>query len=657
MKDRLRARPTQPNAPLRAVDLFCGAGGLSEGLRQAGFDVVAAADHDPDGCATYRQNFPETGVIEGDLTDSERHRALLGAAGEETLDLLAGGPPCQAFSQIHNHDRLLEDPRNRLYREFVELLAELRPRALVLENVPGMNQLAGGAVRRQIAEDLSLGGAYEIVSGVLDAGDFGVPQRRPRLVFIGVDCELGAPELPAETGVTRLLHNGRGGQLADVASENARYWHEVLRDPHDARVVTASQALSDLLAPGGEYTTGPDSAYQRMIRQGSAGPQDHEPSRTRDDTAARLEAIPPGGNVYDLPERLLARYLGDTKWGPAGDGNRLARRHYYAYRRLHPDWLAWTVNTKADFAYHYGLARGLSVREAARLQGFPDRFHVMTAPRGTPGQYKNGARHSRYRQIGNAVPPAAGRRDRERSGRGLEQAERATDSLCRCRMSPDQGPFSHPNRLALVDRYFGGRSVDPAEAWKDIYRLLLWCDPTTGLAHCYESDKAQPGRPWYARTLAFHDWLGDQLGLANDELPDALDWMFRQVITQVAAEESARRAGQATKAEAQREPYDLMMPEPGEDPELRSIIEPLLPRDPTERPDDDVIRDVLQKVRTHIGSENKRRNLLGRGFEDVLAGVLSRLQGGAPADFGRHRRRLMRFRAFVPCEPATRSSE
>lgn len=72
---------------------------------------------------------------------------------------------------------------------------------------------------------------------------------------------------------------------------------------------------------------------------------------------------------------------------------------------------------------------------------------------------------------------------------------------------PEQGPFSHPSRLALIRDYFGDRRVDPQDAWKDVYRLLLWADPTIGLAHCYESDKAQPGRPWYARTLAFHSWL------------------------------------------------------------------------------------------------------------------------------------------------------
>ena len=389
---------------LTAVDLFCGAGGLSCGLEDAGFDVLAAADYDPDACATYRLNFPDTVVIEGDLTAQRNHGAVVDAVGRTRLDLLVGGPPCQAFSQMRNHDRLLTDPRNRLYREFVGLLAELRPRALLLENVPGMDQFQGGAVRRQVEEDLSLGGDYTVISGILDAADFGVPQRRPRLVFIGV--ESGAePALPEGTGMSRHLRTPPSGEPAMAPLSERRLWLDVLADPADARAVTARQAIGDLLEPGHAYTGRAASAYQRMMRRSSRHPQDHSPSKIREDTVRRLEAIPPGGNVHDLPEHLRRRYLSGKKWGPAGDGRRLARRHFYAYRRLHPDWIAWTVNTKADFAYHYGPPRGLSVREAARIQSFPDRFHFTTAPRGTPGQMKNGARHSRYRQVGNAVPP------------------------------------------------------------------------------------------------------------------------------------------------------------------------------------------------------------------------------------------------------------
>ena len=398
-------RPVTGPRTRTAVDLFSGAGGLSQGLADAGFRVLAAADHDPDACATYRLNFPGVALVEGDLTSGDKHEELLASLATSDLDLLAGGPPCQAYSQVRNHDRLIDDPRNRLYREFVSLLTELRPRALVLENVLGMNQLNGGAVRRQIEQDLSLDGGYEVISGVLDAGDFGTPQRRPRLVFIGVRADLGIPSLPEGVGISRVLRNGHSGQPAAALAEVNEQLYELLTDPHDSRIVTVRQALSDLIEPGDEYSCEPQSAYQQAVRRGSDFPQDHVPSRIRQDTQLRLKSIPPGGNVYDLPERLLKRYLNGERWGPAGNGERLSRRHYYAYRRLHPDWLAWTANTKADFAYHYEAPRGLSVREAARIQGFPDRFHFITAPRGTPGQLKNGARHSRYRQVGNAVPP------------------------------------------------------------------------------------------------------------------------------------------------------------------------------------------------------------------------------------------------------------
>lgn len=416
---------------MRAVDLFSGAGGLSEGLRQAGFDVAAAADHDPDACETYAGNFPDTVLVGGDICTARAHKELVDQirALPGQLDVLAGGPPCQAFSQIHNHDRLLEDPRNRLYLEFVRILDEVRPKALLVENVPGMAQLAGGAVRRKIEDELSLGGDYEVVSAVLDAGDFGTPQRRPRLVFVGVEAGKGQAMLPSGTGITTAMNTGRDekGRPALLSCDDESLLDRLM-DPGDNTAVTASQALSDLVAPGDAYASDPRCAYQRLARAGSMAPQDHVPSRIRDETRRRLAAIPPGGNVYDLPDDLLARNLGDSRWGPQGNGKTLSRRHFYAYRRLHPDWLAWTANTKADFAYHYAQPRGLSVREAARIQGFPDRFHFTTAPPGTPGQLKNGARHSRYRQVGNAVPPPLARAIGEEIASAIGASEWRPDS-------------------------------------------------------------------------------------------------------------------------------------------------------------------------------------------------------------------------------------
>jgi hypothetical protein len=195
------------------------------------------------------------------------------------------------------------------------------------------------------------------------------------------------------------------------------------------------------------------------------------------------------------------------------------------------------------------------------------------------------------------------------------------------------GAFSQPARIELIDQYFEARRVDPVDAWKDVYRLLLWADSTTGLAHCYESDKAQPGRPWYARSLAFHLWLAMQFDVAPLELSEELDWMFRQVIKRVANEESAKKEALQVKAQKQIAEIARPMPVPDDDPELRDLIEPLFAGSES-RPSDHTIRNVLRRVRTHIANENKRKNLLGRGFEDVLAGIIKRLDFPALPEVG-----------------------
>lgn len=406
--------------PLGVVDLFCGAGGLSEGFRQAGFIIVAGSDNDPDAMATYATNFPEAQAITGDIRSPAVKERILAVAHRATV--LIGGPPCQAFSQVRNHTRMIDDPRNSLYREFVDVLGQTLPPSFVVENVTGMDQMG---VREQIAADLSLDGEYTVLPQVVDAADFGVPQARKRLLFIGVRTSTGMipPKLAgteATQGVTLARFTGsRRPRYQVVIQEHIRSLRTgtALADPNDATVVTAADALSDLLKlpvgnrkdelPYSEMLP-PESAYQRLMRQGAGTMLANvQVPRINQDTELRLLGIPPGGNHRDLHEHLQERYITGQRWGQDNGSGKLSRKHFYAYRRLHPGVWAWTLNTKADSVYHYSVARALSVREFARLQSFPDRFVFTTDSRRgiIEGRHDGGPSHSRYRQAGNAVPP------------------------------------------------------------------------------------------------------------------------------------------------------------------------------------------------------------------------------------------------------------
>jgi hypothetical protein len=196
--------------------------------------------------------------------------------------------------------------------------------------------------------------------------------------------------------------------------------------------------------------------------------------------------------------------------------------------------------------------------------------------------------------------------------------------------------FGAKNRNRLIDSYFQGVSgavLQPSEAWAHVYRLLLWADQTTGLAHCYESDKSQPGKNWYSRSLAFHEWVSKALSLAPIELAKEIDWLFRRATADLAAEVMHRAASLSAKAEKQRERFkDQAFPRPGEDPELVSIIREVLgdhiPDDPTA----EKWQELVQRIRQYLALENKRKNLVGEGFEDVLGHVIRRTCAEKPVD-------------------------
>lgn len=188
--------------------------------------------------------------------------------------------------------------------------------------------------------------------------------------------------------------------------------------------------------------------------------------------------------------------------------------------------------------------------------------------------------------------------------------------------------FGQKNRLRLIGEYFAsthGAAIDAASAWSHVYRMLLWTDQTTGLAHCYESDKSQPGKPWYARSLAFHAWLCDALGATPAKVSEQIDWMFQRAARELAAEVVRRQDALARVAAKQRQPYDGKdFPGPGDDPELVSIVKQVLGGHLGTAPTDDEWRMLVQRLRQYLTLDNKRKNLLGEGFEDVLGEIIRR---------------------------------
>ena len=366
------------------VDLFCGAGGLTEGFRQAGFDCLVGADADRHAMATFRRNHPEAMSLLGPIEelDAGEVRSTTGLAPGE-LDVLLGGPPCQGFS-VNAHGRRADDPRNGMFRQFAKFLVEFEPRFFVFENVPGMLSLNGGEVVATALETFR-GCGYTIALRVLLAAHYGVPQERWRLIMLG--SRLGsAPCHPKpEYAATARMNFAGAGRLT------------FRLDPHEPSTrksaVTVAEALGDLPALGpGEgadaqpYRCAPHSAYALTMRSGSEIVQNHVAPKLAEVNRERLRHLQPGSDWRGIPFELL----------PKGMQRADRSDHTRRYGRLRADGLAGTVLTKMDphwgQAFHYEQERTLTVREAARLQSFPDRY-VFEGPRA-----------SQYRQVGNAVP-------------------------------------------------------------------------------------------------------------------------------------------------------------------------------------------------------------------------------------------------------------
>lgn len=373
---------------LTAVDLFAGAGGLTEGFRQAGFPSLFAHDADELAGRTFRYNHPDVPFLSGQEGKIENLgvEAVFHLTGltRGALDVVVGGPPCQGFS-INAPVRDLSDPRNQLFRHYLRIVGGLRPKFIVLENVPGLLSLAGGKVIEDIYFCFRRIG-YRLAHRILYAPHYGVPQERWRLFVIGTRLPRDVPlEFPAPVCHAPGRANFTGGRDLTFRTH-----------PKDglAKFISVREAIGDLppLRSGeGEeempYDKAPRTDYQREMRFGAGKVFNHVAPRLSEINLKRLRYVKPGGSWRDIPFALL----------PAGMKRARRSDHTKRYGRMHPGRLSCTMMTKADphwgAYFHYGQDRAITVREAARLQSFPDRYRFL------------GARVAQYVQVGNAVPP------------------------------------------------------------------------------------------------------------------------------------------------------------------------------------------------------------------------------------------------------------
>lgn len=327
---------------LNIIDLFCGCGGFSLGFERAGFNVLLGIDVWKDALNTFNYNHSDSMGLEEDLSKLAP-KDILPILNNRKVDVIIGGPPCQGFSVAGK--RIVDDIRNKLYKNFVSFVSYFKPKAFVMENVPNILSIGGGSVRESILSDFKELG-YTVEHKILMASDYGVPQNRRRAFFVG-------------------FLNGHHFEFPQI---------------YDTPQITSYEALSDLpeysIENGGEYTSAPQSKYQAVIRQNSSGVYNHDITIHTPQTQRIISMVPDGGNYKDLPQEL---------WH--------TRKVHIAWTRLNSKKPSFTIDCGHNHHFHYSYNRVPTVRESARLQSFPDTFIFL------------GNKGSQLKQVGNAVPP------------------------------------------------------------------------------------------------------------------------------------------------------------------------------------------------------------------------------------------------------------
>jgi len=373
---------------LTFIDLFAGAGGLSEGITEAGFHALFSNEIVPEYAKTYQCNHPMTQVVIADIKFLDPKQIMKDLNMErEELDLIAGGPPCQGFS-INAPIRNTFDERNHLFKDFLRFVDVFAPKAVLIENVPGLVSFENGATLHAILDALAALG-YGTGVRILGAAYYGVPQMRWRTIIIG----FRGKSVPSFVFPEPMFHAPMrpnfnttfdGQSLVKMPTPEAKTSFVTVRDAIGDLPPLMNGERGELVK---QYPNGPNCDYQRRARTRSAGVINHEASRLSDINLQRLTYIKQGGNWTDIPDELLPKGMLKAKKSD----------HTKRYGRVDPNGLASTILTKCDphwgAYFHYEQDRTFTVREAARIQSFPDHF-VFT---GTQAQ--------QFAQVGNAVPP------------------------------------------------------------------------------------------------------------------------------------------------------------------------------------------------------------------------------------------------------------
>ena len=338
---------------MKVIDLFCGCGGLSEGFEDAGFEIISGNDVDKNMIESFKLNHPKAKAILGNISKISSEELLNGNRKEEVI-LVIGGPPCQGFSTVGN--RKEEDPRNKLFYEFVRVVREIKPKMFVLENVTGILTMQGGKVKETIKEEFEKLG-YKVKIKILHAEEFGVPQKRRRTFFVGhlfnKEFEFPIAEFDGKTKPFRTVWDAIG-DLPDL---------EIRQEKK-------------------QYDKEPQTEFQKFLRNGQKNLEEHKAPNHSEIMIQRMENIKQGQNHSNLPEhlklgsgypniygRLIAKEPSDTITGNCG-----------------------CVSAPGRFIHPF-KHRAITVREGARLQSFRDSKKFI------------GSQSSKYKQVGNSVPP------------------------------------------------------------------------------------------------------------------------------------------------------------------------------------------------------------------------------------------------------------